>query len=248
MPECLEHYSKLVAEVIMNIHKEVNSVWRQASSISGEYRLRNLEYVAGTKTTETCYKEYGCTYKTDLKKAYFSPRLSYERLRIAKLVQPKEVVVNMFSGVGCFSIAIAKHADPLKVVSIDVNPSAFQYLKENVRINRAEKVIVPVIGDAKAVTENKLQNIADRVLMPLPEKAYDYLDITLMALKPKGGWIHYYDFEYAKKTQDPVKKAETKVTKKLSALCKDYDMTFGRIVRTIGPRWYQIVLDIKTGI
>ena len=248
VPDHLEQHSKLVADSIMNIHKEVKSVWRQTSSVSGDYRLRNLEYVAGTKTTETRYKEYGCIYKTDLKKAYFSPRLSYERLRIAKLVQPKEVVVNMFSGVGCFSIAIARHADPLKVVSIDVNPSAFQYLEENIRINRAEKVVVPVMGDAKAVTETEQKNVADRVLMPLPEKAYDYLDIALLAFKPKGGWIHYYDFEYAKRTQDPVKKAETKVTKKLSALCNNFEVTFGRIVRTIGPRWYQIVLDIKIGI
>ncbi len=248
VPDHIEQHSKLVAEAIMNVHKEVKSVWRQTSSVSGEYRLRNLEYVAGTKTTETSYKEYGCTYKTDIKKAYFSPRLSYERMRIAKLVQPKEVVVNMFSGVGCFSIAIAKHADPSKVVSIDVNPSAFRYLEENVRINRAEKVVVPVMGDAKTVTKNELQNVADRVLMPLPEKAYDYLDIALMALKLKGGWIHYYDFEYAKRTQDPLKKAETKVTKKLRSLCNDYEVTFGRTVRTIGPRWYQIVLDIKIGI
>ena len=248
VPDHLEQHSKLVADSIMNVHKEVKSVWKQTSSVSGDYRLRNLEYVAGTKTTETRYKEYGCIYKADLKKAYFSPRLSYERLRIAKLVQPKEMVVNMFSGVGCFSIAIAKHADPLKVVSIDVNPSAFRYLEENIRINRAEKVVVPVLGDAKAVTETELQNVADRVLMPLPEKAYDYLDIALLTLKPKGGWIHYYAFEYAKRTQDPVKKAEMKVTKKISARCNDFEVAFGRTVRTIGPRWYQIVLDIKIGI
>jgi tRNA (guanine37-N1)-methyltransferase len=232
----------------MNIHKEVKSVWMQTSSVSGEYRLRNLEYVAGTKSTETLYKEYGCNYKIDLKKAYFSPRLSYERLRIAKLVQPKKIVVNMFSGVGCFSIAIAKHAHPQKVLSIDVNPSAFRYLEENIRINRSEKVVVPVLGDAKTLIKNELQNFADRVLMPLPEKAYDYLDVALLALKPKGGWIHYYDFEYAKRTQDPVKKVEAKVSKKLSSLSEDFEVMFGRIVRTIGPRWYQIVLDIKIGI
>ena len=34
--------------------------------------------------------------------------------------------------------------------------------------------------------------------MPLPKKAYEYLDYAFLALKPRGGYIHYYDFEYAK--------------------------------------------------
>ena len=228
----------------MNTHREIKSVWRQASSVSGDYRLRSLQFLLGTETTETRYKEYGCVYKTDLRKAYFSPRLSYERLRIAGLVQKGETVLNMFAGVGCYSIAIAKHSEPLKVISIDVNPSAFQYLIENIRLNRAEKIVIPFQGDAKTITEEKLQNFADRVIMPLPEKAYEYLDYAQLALKPAGGWIHYYDFEYAKKNQDPVKKVEKKVREKLRLHCTDFRVTFGRIVRPIGPRWYQVVLDI----
>jgi len=228
----------------MNTHREIKSVWQQASSVSGDYRLRSLKFLLGTETTETRYKEYGCVYKTDLRKAYFSPRLSYERLRIAGLVQKGETVLNMFAGVGCYSIAIAKHSEPLKVISIDVNPSAFQYLIENIRLNRAETIVIPLQGDAKTITEEKLQNVADRVIMPLPERAYEYLDYALLALKPAGGWIHYYDFEYAKKNQDPVKKVEKKVREKLRLHCTDFRVTFGRIVRPIGPRWYQVVLDI----
>ena len=228
----------------MNTHREIKSVWRQTSSVSGDYRLRSLKFLLGTETTETRYKEYGCVYKTDLRKAYFSPRLSYERLRIAGLVQKGETVLNMFAGVGCYSMAIAKHSEPLKVISIDVNPSAFQYLIENIRLNRAETIVIPLQGDAKTITEEKLQNVADRVIMPLPERAYEYLDYALLALKPAGGWIHYYDFEYAKKNQDPVKKVEKKVREKLRLHCTDFRVTFGRIVRPIGPRWYQVVLDI----
>lgn len=244
MPEPLEHYSRLIAQAIMNIHREVKSVWLQSSSVSGDYRLRNLEFLLGEKKTETSYKEHGCVYKTDLRKAYFSPRLSYERLRIAGLVQTGEVVLNMFAGVGCYSIAIARHSQPKMVYSIDVNPSAFEYLQENIRLNRAEKKVVPFQGDAKTVTENRLQNSSDRVLMPLPERAYEYLDCALLALKPKGGWIHYYDFEYAKKNENPVKKVETKVTEKMRQLCSNFGVEFGRSVRSIGPNWYQVVLDI----
>lgn len=245
VPESQRRHSKLIAEAIMNTHREVKAVWRQSSSVSGDFRLRNLEFVSGEKRSETIYREHDCVYKTDLKKAYFSPRLSYERMRIAGLVQKGEAIVNMFAGVGCYSIAIAKHSEPLKVYSVDINPSAFQYLLENIRLNRAEKVVVPLQGDAKEVAEKELQKVADRVLMPLPEKAYEYLDVALRALKPAGGWIHYYSFEHANKTEDPIKKAETRLSEKLRTLCDDFQVEFGRIVRTIGPRWCQVVLDVQ---
>jgi len=165
-------------------------------------------------------------------------------MRIAELIQPGEVILNMFAGVGCYSISIAKHSEPLKVYSVDVNPSAFQYLHENIRLNRVADVVIPIQGDAKKVTEKELQNVADRVLMPLPERAYEYLGYAMLALKPAGGWIHYYGFEYARKNEDPVEKAETKVSEKMRRLCSNFHVEFGRIVRPIGPRWYQVVLDI----
>ena len=247
VPEAQLRYSKLVAEAIMTIHREVKSVWRQSSSVSGDFRLRSLEHIFGNETTETRYREHGCVYKTDLQKAYFSPRLSYERMRIAGLIQEGETVVNMFAGVGCYSIAIAKHSAPQKVISVDVNPSAFQYLRENIRLNRFETVVVGLQGDAKKVIETGLQGVADRVLMPLPELALEYLDYALLALKLAGGWIHYYGFEHAKKNEDPVHKATEKVTQKLSKLCDCFRVDGGRVVRTVGPRWYQVVLDVHVG-
>lgn len=245
VPELLTGYSELIAQTVMQTHKEVKSVWRQTSSVSGDYRLRNLQFILGKKSTQTRYKEHGCIYETDLQKTYFSPRLSFERLRIAKLVQESETIVNMFAGVGCYSIAIAKYSKAKTVYSIDVNPLAFGFLVENVRLNKVENTVVPLQGDAKTVIQNELQNIADRVLMPLPELAYEYLDCAVFALKSEGGWIHLYDFVYAKKDENPVKKAEQKVSEKLSKLCKDFSIKFGRVVRPIGPHWYQVVVDIN---
>jgi len=245
VPEPLQNHSKLIAIAIMNTHRQVKSVWQQVNSVSGDYRLRDLKFILGKKTTKTRYKEHGCIYKTDLRRAYFSPRLSYERLRIAEMIQDGETVLNMFAGVGCYSISIAKHSKPLKVYSIDINPWAFQYLQENIRLNRVEKIVVPIQGDAKDVTKQELENLVDRVLMPLPERAFEYLDYAILGLKPTGGWIHYYDFEHAKKNEDPVKKAEKKVSEKMDKLCYDFQLECGRIVRPIGPRWYQVVLDIQ---
>lgn len=245
VPEKQQEHNKLIAETIMSMHKEIKSVWQQKSSVSGDYRLRTLEHVLGENKTETHYKEHGCVYKIDIKRAFFSPRLSFERLRIAELINRGEIVLNMFAGVGCYSIAIAKHAEPQKVISIDINPIAFHYMQENIRLNRVEKTVIPFQGDAKYIVKDKLQNSFDRVLMPLPEKAYEYLNYARYALKSGGGWIHYYDFVHANKNENPIEKVKKKISVKLSELCIEFHVKFGRIVRTVGPRWFQVVLDIQ---
>jgi tRNA (guanine37-N1)-methyltransferase len=166
-------------------------------------------------------------------------------MRIAKLTQPNEVIVNMFAGVGCYSIIIAKHSCPKRVHSIDINPTAIRFLKENARLNRVEMRVLPILGDAKEMIETRLQRIADRIIMPLPEKAYEYVETALQALKPNGGVIHYYDFEHSTKDENAVEKAGKKVSEKLKTLGVAFDIISSRIVRTTGPNWLQIALDIK---
>jgi len=245
VPPNLEQYSSIIAEAIMQIHKNVKSVWRQSSPVSGDFRLRQLEFVSGERKTETIYKEHGCIFRVDLAKCYFSPRLAFERIRIARLVQPEEVVVNMFAGVGTFSIIIAKHSKASKIYSIDINTIAVKYMEENIKRNKVDKQVIPICGEAKTVIEEKLRNIANRVLMPLPEKAYEFLDVALMSLQKGLGWIHYYAFEHAQKHENPIEKAKIKVAEKLNKMNIDFDMPFSRIVRNTGPNWYQIALDLR---
>jgi len=238
-------YSQIIADTIMKVHKNVRTVLAQTSSVHGDYRLRKLEHIAGEKRTTTVHRESGCLFLVDVDKCYFSPRLFYERMRIAKLVRDGETVVNMFAGVGCFSLVIAKHSNAAKIYSIDINPIAVQYMRENVKLNRAFGRVIPIEGDAKEIILKMLHGVADRVLMPLPEKALEYMPYALLALKEGGGWIHYYDFEHASKGENAVEKVKLKVAQRLKSLGVMFEIPFGRIVRTTGPNWYQIVLDIK---
>jgi tRNA (guanine37-N1)-methyltransferase len=247
VPEGLKPKSRVVAEAVMQAHRNVKTVLLQAGGVSGDFRLRQLEWVAGEKKTATVHMEFGCLFMVDLEKCYFSPRLSFERKRIANLVASREVVVNMFAGAGCFSVVMAKHSLVDKVFSIDVNPCAFEFMRRNVRLNRVEGRVVPVLGDAAKVAGERFCGVADRVLMPLPEKAYEYLDYALTALKPSGGWVHYYDFAHAGKGEAPVEKVRDKVAAKLSRLGVNYVVKFGRVVRATGPNWFQVVLDIFIG-
>ena len=238
-------FNSVVAEAIMNLHKNVKTVLAQTGAVHGEFRLRKLSHIAGENRTTTIHRESACIFHVDVESCYFSPRLLHERKRIAGQVSAGEVVVNMFAGVGCFSLLIAKHSNADKVFSIDINPAAVQYMQENIRVNGLYGRVVPMLGDAKDIILKRLCRVADRVLMPLPEKALEYLPYAVLALKPSGGIIHYYDFEYADKKEEAIEKAKLKIAERLESLGVVFGMSFSRVVRSTGPHWYQVVLDIK---
>jgi tRNA (guanine37-N1)-methyltransferase len=234
-----------VAKQIMDIHRNIKTVLTPVTRIEGDFRVRELRHIAGENKTATTHKESGCTFRVDVEKCFFSPRLSHEHKRVAQLVLPGEVVVNMFAGVGCFSILIAKTQSQSKVYSIDINPTAVECMEENVKINDVCGQVFPTLGDSKDIIQTQLQGIADRVLMPLPEKALEYLPFALSALKKTGGWIHYYDFQHAPGKEDPARKTKLKVAEKLDSLGICYVFVNSRVMRPTGPNWYQTVLDIQ---
>jgi tRNA (guanine37-N1)-methyltransferase len=156
--------------------------------VKGELRVRDLEVIAGGPGTETLHMEYGIKLLVDPSRTYFNPRLSNERFRVAKLVKEGEVVIDMFAGVGPFSIMIAKHSSPKVVYAIDLNRDAVEYLRRNVELNRALSV-KPIQGDAREEIGKLPQ--ADRIIMNLPHSAREFLGDALMHLRPQGT-IHLY--------------------------------------------------------
>jgi tRNA (guanine37-N1)-methyltransferase len=239
------HNAETVAKQIMAVHKNVKTVFAQASPILGDFRVKELRWLAGENKTSTKCREAGCLFTVDVEKCYFSPRLLHERSRIVSMVKSGETVVNMFAGVGCFSIIIARTVSQTRVFSIDVNPTAFQYMQENVKINRVYGKVFPLFGDSKEVVNTRLLGTADRVLMPLPEKALEYLPSAVSALKKSGGWIHYYDFQHAARNENPMEKTRLKVAEKLDSIGVSYVFASSRIVRSTGPNWYQTVIDMQ---
>lgn len=237
--------AKIIANQILTTHKNVKTVFTPVTRITGDFRVRKLKLLAGENKTSTTHRESGCIFSVDVEKCYYSPRLSYEHSRIAELANPHEVVVNMFAGIGCFSIALAKKQSQTKVYSIDMNPVAFEYMQKNIKLNDVFGRVFPILGDSREIVEGQLQGVADRVLMPLPEKALEYLEVALTALKKSGGWIHYYDFQHAIGREDPIEKTKLKITKKLDSLRIKYEFSNSRIVRPTGPNWYQTVIDIR---
>ncbi len=234
---------KPLAERILEEFKYIRSVWGGLPGVSGPYRLRPYVHLAGEKRSETIYREHGCLFKVDITRVYVSPTLNYEHRRIARLVRPGEVITNMFAGAGFFSIIAAKLSRPRKVYSIDINPDAYRYMVENVKLNKVEDIVEPILGDAAQVIMEKLQSTSDRVLMPYPELALDYLRYAVMAIR-NSGWIHVYLHIEADKSENPYEKAKNIVADALSELVKKYSFGIIRKVRTVKPRTYQIVVDV----
>jgi tRNA (guanine37-N1)-methyltransferase len=243
-PLKLRHRRHIIAQAVMKTNSNIKTVLNQVSAVSGSFRLRELEYLLGEEKTRTIYQEYGCRFKVDLATVYFSPRLSFERMRIANLVNYGETVLNMFAGVGCYSIIIAKHRPIKHVFSIDLNPEAVELMKENVQLNRVADKVTVIEGDAQDIISTQLKQSGNRVLMPLPEKAFEYLESAIQALKEGKGIIHFYDVIFAKKSEDPIEKLIQRIEPKLQELSSAFTIHSSRVVRMVGSRWYQIVLDI----
>lgn len=241
LPDELLPKKEAIGRALMQVHQNVRTVLLQTGPVSGEFRTRRLEVVAGEPRTETVHRESGCTFKVDLARVYFSPRLAHERLRVASLIKVGEVVTNLFAGVGCYSIVVAKHSGAGKVYSIDKNPVAFQYMCENIRMNKVGDRVVPLLGDAREVVES-ITGEADRVLMPLPELARDFLDVALRALKREGGVIHFYDYGAE---PDPFGPSLEFVRRTAKERGYDVELLGNRVVRSYAPNCYHIVLDLS---
>lgn len=242
IPESLTSKRKLIADALIEEIRPVKSVFCQVSAIEGDYRLRKLELISGENSPITVYKEHGCTFKVDVINTYFSPRLSTERLRIAKLTEPNEVIVNMFGGVGTFSIIISRYNKSAKVYSIDSNPIAIDMCRQNIEINKLRGNVFPVLGDAEQEIHKGLKGIAKRVLMPLPEKAKDFVDAAVSSLENGSGTIHYFCHVGADNKKAAVQNGIIDTSESFSKF--DHTIRNVRVVREVGPRFYQIVSDV----
>ena len=243
IPPELKPHESLIGEAILKTHKNVRTVLAKVGAVSGTYRLREFEIIAGEPRTDTVHKEYGCKYHVDVAKAYFSPRLSHEHKRVASLVQKSETVVDLFAGVGPFSVLIAKNNEDARVYAVDINSEAIEFLKRNTRLNRVENRVFPILGDARQVIEDKLLGVADRVIMNLPEKAIEFVDAACRALKPTGGTVHFYGFI---RLPDSLENMKLRFSETVEKAGRKVDrFLFAKTIRETAPYEWQFVLDAK---
>ena len=240
IPDSLLSKKKIIGETLLEQVKTAKSVFYQSSSVEGDFRTRDLEILAGVDKTETEYKEFGCRFIVDVEKAFFSPRLSTERDRIAELVQDGEIVINMFGGVGMFSIIAAKRKK-CTVYNIDINPIAAKLCEKNIELNKLAGRVISIHGDATQIIEEQLSDQGDRVLMLLPERSDEFLNSAILATK-SNGIIHYYSHIHADEKSQAAKLSEKHYLDITPIKSKILN---SKIVRAVGPRYYQTVVDVR---
>ncbi len=233
VPEKVRVAKELLAEL-----KNVTSVYEQRGGIEGRYRLRKLKYLAGARTTLTDHRENGCVFRVDVAKCYFSPRLSTERLKIADEVDDDESVLNMFAGVGPFSIPIAKRRRA-KVTSCELNNYASELHEVNNRLNKVDDLVEVVNADVSKWA-SKTEARFDRILMPHPSQSDRFLPAALRLAK-KGARIHYYRHVLGKDEEEGTKALKKELTHLLPPKAR-YST---RIVREVGPRWLELAADVR---
>lgn len=192
LPSALASYEKMIGVALMEVQKNVQTVLAKSSERHDVYRIRDLRIIAGQPNTEILHKEEGMLLKLDPTKVYFSPRESTERMRIAQMVKPRESVLVMFGGVCPFSIAIARKQPDIRVLSIEINPQAHAYCVQNILLNKVHDKVTAVLGDVREVCPS-LKEKFDRVIMPLPKKGADFLDIAIPCLV-EHGVLHFYNW------------------------------------------------------
>ena len=242
-------YKKKIAKAIIEVNNNITTVYEKKSQIKGEYRLRALAFLCGEDKSETIYKENGCVFKLDIKKTYFSPRLVFERRRITSSnVEENEVIIDMFAGVGTFSIQIAKNYN-VKIHAFDLNPNAIKFLKKNIKINKLKGSITPYQMDIKHILNplNKvgtsLNHRADRIIMNLPEKSIDFIDISCYLMKNSGGVLHFYQIsDKPNPLENTIKHLEIHLSKFNWIIDKILN---SKIVKSYSPTSELVVADLK---
>jgi len=230
-----------VAKEVASRHKHVKAVLVKLGPREGEERLRKYQLVLGDENTEVIHREHGYRLKLDPRGVYFSPREATDRADVASRVKPGERVLVMFAGVGPYAVAIAKFQPEVEeVVGVEINPDAVRYFRENIELNRLEGKVRAVLGDVREVCPSMFGRF-DRVVMPLPKGAYQFLDLAIRCLKPEGGWIHFYYWG----GEDAPERAAELVSKVAESLGRRAKVVGWRKVGSYSPRVWKYRVDIR---
>jgi len=231
----LQKYEKDIGNIVLKNVPKTETVCARTGFIKDTYREPQLKVIAGKKLTKTIHKENGITYNIDVNNIMFSKGNLTERKRIISQVEKGEIIIDMFAGIGYFSLGLGKFSKANKICAIEINPNAFKFLEENIKTNKI-KNIIPIYGDC--ILKIPKLGKADRILMGLLPTSKDYLLDAMKAARPNT-IIHYHTT--GKKSDNLFE--DVKIAAKISGL--NVKLLKQKKVKSYAPRVYHYVLDCK---
>lgn len=237
---------KKIGDILILSNNQEDEDYLSLSKKHNVKTIMKIDHIQGTKRepvykilfgdeTETINKENGCLFKLDLSKVMWSKGNNNERLRIAKLVEDNETVIDMFAGIGYFSIPIGVHSNAKQVHAIEINPNSYHYLCENIELNKLSN-IDPILGDCMQITP-KFK--ADRIVMGYVKTTHHYLKVAIDSLN-KGGILHYHETV-------PEKLMETRPIERITVQAGNRDVELLKInkIKKYAPGVEHVVIDAR---
>lgn len=242
IPSELKKREKLIANTLLKLNN-IETVFKKSGKIKGRLRTRKLIWVAGEKTKETIHKESYSRFKLNVETCYYSPRLSSDRLDIAKQVKKGEKVLVMFSGVGPASIVIAKNSKAGEVWGIELSRKASKYAEENVLLNKLTNVHM-IQGDVRKIIPRLVKKKLkfDRIVMARPNLK-DLFLVDALKVAKKGTVINMHVFSFVQDIPNVTLKKIEEEMKKSRGKLKCYRLIRWKKAGDIAPRKFRIRFD-----
>ena len=234
-PRCMKY-----REVIGRAFAEVlgaKTVCADVMGVSGEFRRPSMEIFYGTDT-ESVRLENGIRYSFDVTKVMFASGNTDERMRMRKLDCTGETVVDMFAGIGYFTLPLAKYSCARRVFACEKNPESYRYLCRNIADNGLTGKVIPILSDNRDLLG---KHFADRILMGYIQTTSEFVPKALSMIRP-GGIIHYHDTFYVSEYEDRIRAV-------FGSNCGEdgYEVLRIHEVKSYAPSVSHYVADIRIG-
>lgn len=161
-----------------------------------DYRTPDIELILGDDSIVD-HKENKITYRFDVTKCMFCFGNINEKMRMAELDCSDEIVVDLFAGIGYFTLPLLVHAKAKHLYACEWNPDAVKALQENLSINKVDPSRCTVIeGDNRS---NRPTDVAQRVILGILPSCLEWMQTALECVdKNTGAILHCHDLVESK--------------------------------------------------
>ena len=139
----------------------------------------------------TVHRENGLIYGLDVTRSMFSSGNGTEKARVGRLPCAHETVVDLYAGIGYFTLSYLVHAHASYLHACEWDEDALVALRHNLKANGVDGRCTVYPGD-NALSLPHFRGIAHRVNLGLIPSSEAGWPVAVAALRPEGGMLHVH--------------------------------------------------------